>query len=130
MDSMFKNNKAFSSLAVDDIKKAKEFYGQTLGLDVDERPEGLTLHIDRNTEVFVYRPGQFSAPKNTVLNFIVDDIEAAVHELGHQGIRMEQYDMPSLKTDAKGIARGSVGPKGIAWFKDPAGNILSVIQEK
>lgn len=127
---MFKNNKAFSSFAVNDTKKAKEFYGGTLGLTVDERPEGLTLHVDRSTQIFIYQPGQFSAPKNTVLNFIVDDIETAIDELGKKGIRMEQYDMPTLTTDAKGIVRGPVGPKGIAWFKDPAGNILSVIQEK
>lgn len=130
MGNIFKNNKAFSSFAVNDLAKAKRFYGETLGLDVDERPEGLTLHIDKATQVFIYQPGQFSAPKNTVLNFIVDDIEATIDELVKKGIHMEQYDMPTLKTDAKGIVRGPVGPKAIAWFKDPAGNILSVIQEK
>ena len=127
---MLKNNKAFSSFAANDLGKAKRFYGETLGLAVEERPEGLTVHVGDNTQILVYQSGAFSAPSYTILNFIVDDIEGTINELSNKGIKMEHYDMPNLKTDAKGIVRGPVGPKAIAWFKDPAGNILSIIQEK
>lgn len=127
---MFKDTKAFSSFSVDDLQKAKEFYGQTLGLHVDETPEGLVLHIAGGTEVFVYPSDSYTAPKHTVLNFPVGDVEAAVDELAKRGVRMEQYDMPDLKTDEKGIYRGDVGPKAIAWFKDPADHVLSVLQER
>lgn len=129
---MFKDTKAFSSFSVDDLGKAKEFYGQTLGLDVEETPEGLVLHIAAGTGVFIYPSDNYTAPKHTVLNFPVDDIDVAVDELGKRGVRMEQYDMPGLKTDERGIWRGDVGdvgPRAIAWFKDPADHVLSVLQE-
>ncbi|MGH3058838.1 MAG: VOC family protein [Gaiellaceae bacterium] len=129
---MFKDTKAFSSLSVDDLEKAKEFYGQTLGLDVEETPEGLVLHIAGGTGVFIYPSDNYTAPKHTVLNFPVDDIDAAVDELVRRGVRMEQYDMPGLKTDERGVFRGDagdVGPRAIAWFKDPADHVLSVLQE-
>jgi catechol 2,3-dioxygenase-like lactoylglutathione lyase family enzyme len=129
---MFKNTKAFSSFAVSDIQKAKDFYNQTLGLDVDERPEGLTIHLEGGATVFAYQRGNFSAPENTILNFIVNDIDEAVDALNKKGVTMEQYDMGDMKTDAQGVVRSDgshPGPKAIAWFKDPAGNILSVIQE-
>lgn len=125
---MFKDTKAFSSFSVDDLQKAKQFYGDTLGLDVVESPEGLELHIAGSTPVFVYPSDDYTAPKHTVLNFPVDDIEAAVAELGARGVRMEQYDLPNLKTDERGIFRGDSGPRAIAWFKDPAGHVLSVLQ--
>ena len=125
---MFKETKAFSSFSVDDLERAKQFYGGTLGLDVVERDEGLELHIAGSTPVFVYPSSNYTAPKHTVLNFPVDDIEATVDELVARGVTIEQYDMPSLKTDKRGIFRGDEGPRAIAWFKDPAGHVLSVLQ--
>lgn len=131
---MFKGTKAFSSFSVDDIKGAKVFYAETLGLDVNEVPEGLELHLaGGGVPVFIYHSTDYHAPEHTVLNFIVDDIDDTVEKLGMRGVRMEHYDLPDIKTDAKGILRnanGGMGPKAIAWFKDPAGHILSVLQEK
>ena len=126
---MFKDTKAFSSFSVDDLQEAKRFYGEILGLDVSETPEGLVLHIAGGTEVFIYPSDDYTAPKHTVLNFPVDDIEAAVDELARRGVRMEHYDMPGIKTDEQGIFRGDAGPSAIAWFKDPADHVLSVLQE-
>jgi catechol 2,3-dioxygenase-like lactoylglutathione lyase family enzyme len=125
---MFKETKAFSSFSVDDLERAKQFYGGILGLDVVERDEGLELHIAGSTPVFVYPSSNYAAPKHTVLNFPVDDIEVAVDELVARGVTIEQYDMPGLKTDERGIFRGDEGPRAIAWFKDPAGHVLSVLQ--
>ena len=126
--NMFKEAESFSSFSVNDIQKAKEFYGQTLGLDIKETPEGLELHTDNNT-VFLYQKSNHTPASFTVLNFAVDDIEAAVDELNTLGINLERYDLPDIKTDEHGIARGPNGPT-IAWFKDPAGNILSVLEER
>jgi catechol 2,3-dioxygenase-like lactoylglutathione lyase family enzyme len=125
---MFKDSKAFSSFSTDDIQQAKEFYGETLGLEVVETPEGLELHIAGGTPVFIYPSDSYTAPKHTVLNFPVEDIEAAVDWLGERGVRMEQYDLPEIKTDERGIFRGDSGPRAIAWFKDPADHVLSVLQ--
>jgi catechol 2,3-dioxygenase-like lactoylglutathione lyase family enzyme len=125
---MFRETRAFSSFSVDDLEKAKQFYGETLGLDVVETPEGLELHIAGSTPVFVYPSSSYTAPKHTVLNFPVEDIEAAVAELAERGVRTEQYDLPDLKTDERGIFRGESGPRAIAWFKDPADHVLSVLQ--
>ncbi len=131
---MFKNTKAFSSFSVGDLKKAKDFYAGTLGLTVKETPEGLELHLaGGGVPVFIYPSDDYHAPEHTVLNFIVEDIDKAVDGLGKLGVRMEQYDLPGMKTDAGGIFRtkaGEMGPKAIAWFKDPADHILSVMQEK
>jgi predicted enzyme related to lactoylglutathione lyase len=131
---MFKGTKAFSSFSVPDMKKAKTFYSETLGLDVNETPEGLELHLSGGgIPVFIYHSTDYHAPEHTVLNFVVDDVEEAVEKLEKRGVRMEHYDMPDIKTDAKGIMRGGngkMGPKAIAWFKDPADHILSVMQEK
>jgi catechol 2,3-dioxygenase-like lactoylglutathione lyase family enzyme len=126
---MFKDTKAFTSFSTDDLEKTKEFYGETLGLDVEQTPEGLVLHLAGGTDVFVYPSDNYTAPKHTVLNFSVDDIEAAVDELGRRGVRMEQYDMPEIKTDERGIFRGDEGPRAIAWFKDPSDHVLSVLEE-
>ena len=126
---MFKNTKAFSSFSVDDLVKAKNFYGRTLGLEVVEIPEGLELLLAGGTRVFVYPSHEYTAPEHTVLNFVVDDIDAAIDGLAERGVQMEHYDWPDLKTDERGVFRGESGPKAIAWFKDPAGHILSVIQE-
>jgi len=125
---MFKDTKVFSSFSVNDLQKAKEFYSQTLGVEVAEMPEGLELHLAGGARVFLYPKPNHTAATFTVLNFVVDNIEQAVDELTKLGVRFEHYDLGDLKTDEKGIARGP-GPD-IAWFKDPAGNILSVLEEK
>lgn len=127
---MFRDTKAFSSFSVDNLQRAKEFYGQTLGLEVVETPEGLELHIAGSTPVFVYPSDTYTAPKHTVLNFPVEDIDAAVEELTRRGVSMEHYDLPDIKTDERGIFRGNgeSGPRAIAWFKDPAEHVLSVLQ--
>ncbi len=124
---MFKNTKAFSSFAVNDLQKAKEFYGETLGLEVSEMPEGLELHIAGGTRIFIYPKPNHVPATFTILNFLVDNIEEAVGELTKKGVRFEIYKEGGLKTDESGIFRGE-GPK-IAWFKDPAGNFLSVVEE-
>ena len=122
---MFKTSKAFSSFSVDDLSKAKEFYSQTLGLKVSESAEGLELHPAGDVGVFIYPKPNHEPATFTVLNFLVDDIESAVDELKKTGVQFEKYD-GEIKTDDKGIHRNG-GPT-IAWFKDPAGNILSVVQ--
>ena len=125
--NLFKEAEAFSSFSVNDLQKAKDFYGQTLGLDVSEIAEGLELHTDDNT-VFLYPKPNHTPASFTVLNFAVDDIEEAVNELKSMGVSLEHYNLPDLKTDERGIFAGP--GHQIAWFKDPAGNILSVIQEE
>jgi catechol 2,3-dioxygenase-like lactoylglutathione lyase family enzyme len=125
---MFKNTKAFSGFSVDDIRKAKQFYGETLGLEVSESNGLLTLHIAGGSTILVYPKPNHTPASFTILNFPVDKIDAAVAQLKDRGVRFEHYDQPQLKTDDKGISRGG-GPL-IAWFKDPAGNILSVLEDK
>ena len=122
---MFKASKAFASFSVDDLQKAKEFYGKTLGLKVSESAEGLELHPG-SLDVFLYPKQNHKPASFTVLNFMVDDIEAAVDELNKTGVRFEQYE-GEIKTNEKGIHRN--GGPSIAWFKDPAGNILSVLED-
>lgn len=124
--TVFKNTKAFSSFSVDDLEKAKEFYGKTLGIDISESKEGLSLYPKSGNEIFIYPKTDHTAATFTVLNFPVDDVEQAVDDLTKQGVRFEIYNKGELKTDEKGIFRGE-GPK-IAWFKDPAGNFLSVLE--
>ena len=125
---MFKDAKAFSGFSVDDVPKAKAFYSETLGLSVSEEYGMLQLHIANRADILVYPKGDQHTPATfTILNFPVDNIDRAVDELTKRGVRFEQYNMGDLKTDEKGIARGN-GPN-IAWFKDPAGNILSVIEQ-
>ncbi len=124
---MFRDTKAFSGFSVDDIQKAKAFYGETLGLEISEANGMLTLHVAGGTNILVYPKGSQHTPATfTILNFPVENVEQAVDELTRRGVRFEIYDFPDLKTDDKGIARGA-GPN-IAWFKDPAGNILSVLE--
>ena len=122
---MFKTNKVFFSFSVDDLSKAKDFYSGTLGLKVSESAEGLELHPAGDAGVFIYPKPNHEPATFTVLNFLVDDIDAAVDELNEKGVSLEHYD-GEIKTDEKGIHRNG-GPT-IAWFKDPAGNILSVLQ--
>ena len=126
---MFKEAKSFSSFSVNDLKRAKEFYGERLGLDISETPQGLELYTENST-VFLYPKPNHTPASFTVLNFHVKNIEAAVDELNALGINLEHYNMPDIKTDQRGIARDPHGPAAIAWFKDPAGNILSVLQER
>ena len=125
---MFKEAKTFSSFSVNDLRRAKEFYGETLGLEIKETPEGLELHTGNNA-VFLYPKPNHTPASFTVLNFHVNDIEKAVDELKALGVKLEHYDLPDIKTDERGIARDPHGPT-IAWFKDPAGNILSVLEER
>jgi catechol 2,3-dioxygenase-like lactoylglutathione lyase family enzyme len=128
-----KSSKVFYSFSVDDIEKAKKFYGETLELKVTQRPEGLELHLmGAAMPVFIYPSSDYHAPEHTVLNFIVDDIDKAVDDLVRRGIQIEHYDEPGIKTDSRGIMHtkaGEMGPKAIAWFKDPAGHILSVLSQ-
>jgi len=125
--SIFEDAKCFSSFSVNDIEKAKEFYGQTLGLKVSELEEGLELNLAGGTSVFLYPKPNHTPASFTVLNFPVKDIDEAVEELTTLGLRLEKYDLPDLKTDKNGVMRGP--GMQIAWFKDPAGNILSVIED-
>jgi catechol 2,3-dioxygenase-like lactoylglutathione lyase family enzyme len=123
---MFKANKAFASFSVNDIATAKEFYTKKLGVDVRETAEGLDLKVG-DERVFIYPKPNHTAASFTVFNFIVDDIDDAVDELTNLGVRFERYE-GEIKTDDKGIHRN--GGPSIAWFKDPAGNILSVLELK
>jgi len=125
---MFKDVKAFSGFSVNDLQQAKDFYSQILGLGVSEMPEGLELHIAGGARIFIYPKPNHAPATFTILNFPVDNIDRTVEELSRLGVRFEHYSQGDLKTDEKGIARGA-GPN-IAWFKDPAGNILSVLENK
>jgi catechol 2,3-dioxygenase-like lactoylglutathione lyase family enzyme len=132
---MLKDAKAFPGFAVDDVPTAKEFYGTTLGLEVADAalgvggadvPAGLELRLGPGTRVVVYPRPDHTPATFTILNFLVPDIERAVDELTARGVRFERYEQP--KTDAKGIHRTpEVHP--VAWFRDPAGNILSIVEE-
>jgi len=124
---MLGQSKAFSGFSVDDIKKAREFYGATLGLKVSEANGLLTLHLASGATVLIYPKPNHVAATFTILNFPVDNIEKAVDGLTRRGVHFEHYD-GQLKTDETGIFRGG-GPL-IAWFKDPAGNICSVLEQK
>ena len=123
---MFKDTRAFSGFSVNDLQKAKEFYGQTLGLDVSEANGLLQLHLAGGTTILVYPKDNHTPATFTILNFPVGNIEQAVDELAGKGVRFESYNEGDLVTDEKGISRG--GGPNIAWFKDPAGNILSVLE--
>jgi catechol 2,3-dioxygenase-like lactoylglutathione lyase family enzyme len=125
---MFKDTHAFSGFSVDDLQRAKEFYGTTLGVDVSEGNSLLTLRLGGGTNVLVYPKPNHVPATFTILNFPVTDVEGAVDELARRGVQFEIYDEGDLKTDDRGIFRGG-GPM-IAWFKDPAGNILSVLEEE
>ena len=121
---MFGTTKAFSSFSVNDLEAAKKFYGETLGLRVSVENDLLTLHLAGDRDIMVYPKPDHTPATYTTLNFPVDDIEAAVDELSGKGVRFERYD--HLEPDDEGIFR-SEGPL-IAWFTDPAGNVLSVVQ--
>jgi catechol 2,3-dioxygenase-like lactoylglutathione lyase family enzyme len=125
---MFANTKAYSGFAVDDLQKAREFYGETLGLKtsvLDEEHGLMSLDLAGDRSTLVYQKQDLTPANYTILNFPVDDIDEAVDELAARGVRFERYD--GFEQDEKGVSRGN-GPN-IAWFKDPAGNVLSVLQE-
>jgi catechol 2,3-dioxygenase-like lactoylglutathione lyase family enzyme len=123
---MLTESKAFSGFSVDDIQKAKEFYGHTLGLKVSESNGLLRLHIAGGNDVLIYPKPKHAPATFTILNFPVGNVDKAVDELTKRGVRFVSYDLPDIKTDDKGIMRGN-GPT-IAWFKDPARNILAVLE--
>jgi catechol 2,3-dioxygenase-like lactoylglutathione lyase family enzyme len=124
---MLNPSKAFSSFSVNDIQKAKDFYGNTLGLEVSGGPEGtLTVPLSGDTKALMYPKPNHQPATFTVLNFPVPSVDKAVDELSKRGVKFEIYNEPNLKTDSRGVSRGN-GPT-IAWFKDPAGNILSVLE--
>jgi catechol 2,3-dioxygenase-like lactoylglutathione lyase family enzyme len=123
---MFKNAKAFSGFSVDDIPAAREFYGTTLGLEVTDVEDMVDVALGTGAHVLIYPKPNHEPATYTVLNFPVDDVDAAVDDLASRGVAFERYDEPDLKTDEKGIFRGQ-GPT-IAWFRDPAGNILAVLE--
>ena len=126
---MFRDTTTFSSFSVDDLAAAKEFYGQTLGLDVSEMSEGLSLKVAGGGNIFVYPKSDHVPATFTVLNFQVDDIDEAAQELRSKGVELESL-AGDIETDEDGIFRGRDQGKGpdIAWFKDPAGNFLSILR--
>jgi catechol 2,3-dioxygenase-like lactoylglutathione lyase family enzyme len=119
---MLKNSKAFSGFAVGDLQAARQFYGETLGLDISVLQEDmlLSLHVGGDRDVLIYHKPDHAPANFTILNFPVEDVEGTVDELAGRGVRFERYD--DFEQDDKGIARGA-GPQ-IAWFRDPAGNII------
>jgi catechol 2,3-dioxygenase-like lactoylglutathione lyase family enzyme len=121
----------FSGFSVTDVSAAKAFYRETLGLDVSDGPMGnLDLQLPAGGHVFIYPKEDHEPASFTILNLVVDDIDAAVDELNAKGVKTAIYDDPNLPTDEKGILRGKAANQGpdIAWFRDPAGNVLSVLQ--
>ncbi len=125
---MFKDSPAFPSFSVDDIDAARDFYTGKLGLEA-EKTEMSTLDVKlAGGSVMLYPKPNHEAATFTVLNFVVPDVEKAVDDLTAAGIEMEQYDRPEFNQDAKGIARDDRGGPAIAWFKDPAGNVIAVME--
>ena len=124
---MLKDSKAFSGFSVNDTAKARDFYTRVLGLQVSEQNGILKLHLGGDVTVIAYPKPNHVPATFTILNFPVKNVEQAVDDLTGRGVRFEIYTDPKLKTDEKGVFRGG-GPV-IAWFKDPAGNVMSVIEE-
>ena len=128
---MLNSSQAFSSFSIDDLDRAREFYGQTLGVGVEEIKEMgglLELRLGGGTKVRLYVKPDHQAATFTVLNFPVKSVDETVAELKRRGVRFEIYDGPAVKTDEHGISRGDGNGPTIAWFKDPAGNIISVLE--
>jgi predicted enzyme related to lactoylglutathione lyase len=125
---MLKDSPTFSTFSVNDIEAARRFYGETLGLEVAIAADSgmLEIHVAGGSRVMAYPKADHTPAAFTILNFVVPSVDAAVDELNRAGVQMEQYNMPDAAQDAKGISRGQ-GPT-IAWFTDPAGNILSVLE--
>ena len=131
---MLENSKAYSGFAVDHLENAQQFYGETLGLKtevIDEENGLMTLHLAGDRPTIVYQQKGSTPASYTILNFPVEDIDEAVDELARRGVSFERYEGFPFEQDEKGIARGIAAGQGpdIAWFKDPAGNVLSVVQE-
>ena len=122
---MFANTRAYSGFAVDDVEKAQGFYGEKLGLETSVQNGLMTLHLAGDRPTLVYPKPDHTPADYTILNFPVDDIDKAVDELAARGVTFERYD--GFEQDERGVFRGE-GPD-IAWFKDPAGNVLSVLKE-
>jgi catechol 2,3-dioxygenase-like lactoylglutathione lyase family enzyme len=129
---MFKAQAAFAGISVNDLAAAKEFYTKTLGLELTDDKMGLQLELPGGGGLFVYDKPDHQPATYTALNFVVSDIDAAVDALNEAGVKFEHYDNMPFEQDDKGIARGLAAGQGpdIAWFKDPAGNILAVLQDK
>ncbi|MGP3966172.1 VOC family protein [Streptomyces sp. 6N223] len=128
---MFRDSKAFSGFSVDDIEAARRFYGETLGIRTSVTGDMLILHLAGDRDTLVYPKPNHVPATYTILNFPVGDIDAAVDQLRERGITFERYE--GFEADERGIVRGPGGegmPVGIAWFKDPAGNVLAVLQER
>lgn len=126
---MFSHTKAFSGFSVNDLQKAKKFYSEVLGLEVTDNPMGLIeLLIENSNSIIIYPKPNHTPATFTILNFPVNNIDLTVDELTQKGVSFEQYE-GEIKTDKKGICRSEKGPY-VAWFKDPAGNILSVLESK
>ena len=124
---MLATSKAYSGFAVDDIDKAREFYEGTLGLPVTTEGDALVLQLAGGRNTLIYPKPDFTPATYTILNFPVDDIDEAVDQLTERGVRFERYE--GFEQDEKGIARALGGGPSIAWFTDPAGNILAVLEE-
>jgi catechol 2,3-dioxygenase-like lactoylglutathione lyase family enzyme len=129
---MLKATAAFSGFSVNDLAKAKQFYTETLGLKLTDDKMGLQLDLPNGGAIFIYDKPDHQPASFTILNFVVENIDEAVDELVKSGVTMEHYDNMPAPQDDKGVARGLAANQGpdIAWFKDPAGNILSVLQDK
>jgi len=127
--SVLTEAKAFASFSVNDLAKAKAFYRDVLGLDVADRMEGLELDVGGGNKVFVYPKPDHTPATFTILNFPVENVDSAVERLNSSGVRFEKYDLPQIKTDPRGIMRNKDGT-AMAWFKDPDGNILSVLDSR
>lgn len=123
---MFQQNQVASSFSTNDVDAARKFYGGTLGLDVAENYGGISLNLAGGGQVWIYPKGNHEPATYTVLNIMVDDIEKAVDDLGAKGVTFEQYTEDPIRTDSKGISREYGG--AMAWFKDPGGNIVSLVQ--
>lgn len=125
---MLKNGEAFSSFSVNDIQEAKDFYQDILGINVEDNPMGvIELQLSGSNKVLIYPKPNHVPATFTVLNFPVDNIDEAADKLIAKGVKFELYQTDQIKTDGKGISRGNGGPN-IAWFRDPAGNILSILE--
>ncbi len=127
---MFTTDGAFSGFSVDDIDAARTFYRDTLGLDVEDNAMGfLNLKLASGASIFIYSKPDHEPAGFTILNFPVKDVEAAVDELNSRGVQTKIYSDDEIPSDAKGIVRGDGEGPDIAWFRDPAGNVLSVLDD-
>lgn len=128
---MIDGSKAFSGFSVNDIEAARKFYGEVLGVDVRVDEMGMAINVGGGNPIFIYAKDDHTPASFTILNFPVDDIDAAVDGLAAKGVTFERYEGFPFDQDEKGIARGKAAGMGpdIAWFKDPAGNVLSVLSE-